>query len=142
MKYLFSSTLSLASQPAKGDQLHGVVPARIHILLLCFSDGRDWQAGSQLGFVEACATYKPRAHKAYMFDLFDGDNKSLTMYCLLVTKAARVMKRPARPESLPAAQAAEFPYLFLPFLPPKVCQNGRSRGTKSLKYRKTLHLND
>jgi hypothetical protein len=52
MKYFFFN-LAPASQPTKGDELHGIVPARIHILLLCFSDRRDWQAGSQLSFVEA-----------------------------------------------------------------------------------------
>jgi len=57
-------------------------------------------------------------------------------------KGARVMKRPTRQESRPVSQATELPYRFLPFFRSGRCQNGRSRWTKSLKLRKTLHVAD
>lgn len=52
------------------------------------------------------------------------------------------MKRPTRQESRPVSQATELPYRFLPFFRSGRCQNGRSRWTKSLKLRKTLHVAD
>ena len=55
----------------------------------------------------------------------------------LVTKARRGLRRLS-----PARTPWNFPYRFLLLLQQERCQTGRSRGTKRLKLRKTLHLAD